>query len=67
MFPQQRWPLVREHNQLPYYVQAVIWCWHKPIWMGLPPFVPFVLVCLLADFLTASTLGIVWLLKHWGR
>ena len=72
-WPQKRWELARvipyEGSTItfPYYCQAGAWCWRKPIWVGLPLFVPVLLLGLLADVLSVLIFGPVWLISHWGR
>lgn len=67
MWPQKRWPIVREHDELPYYVQALIWCWHKPIWIGLPLAAPLSLGGLAVDIITGIPLGCYLMITHWGK
>lgn len=47
----------------PYYLQWVVLCWHKPIYIGLPLLIIgfFPIMCL--DMLV----GIGWLITNWGR
>lgn len=45
----------------PYYLQWVLWCWHKPIWIGLPLF-PFLYVFLVIDVI----IGLAWVITRWG-
>lgn len=49
-------------NPGPYYIQWVIFCWHKPIYVGLP------LAFLTPIFLIGdAVIGLVWLVTRWGK
>lgn len=51
-----------EHEAAPYYVQWAVWCWRKPIWIGLP------LVWLAGPALVVdATYGLVILLTSWAK
>lgn len=66
-WPQERWPLVRDYRCFPYYVQAAIWCWRKPVWVGLPLLAPMCLACLLLDLGVGLSVGSIWAAAYWGK
>ncbi|GAH84077.1 unnamed protein product [marine sediment metagenome] len=46
----------------PYYIQWVVWCWRKPIWIGLP------LVWLAVPLAAVDAIyGLVILLTSWAK
>lgn len=46
----------------PYYIQWAVWCWRKPIWIGLP------LVWLAVPMLAVDAIyGLVILLTSWAK
>ena len=50
------------HNNEPSYARWVIWCWHQPIYFGLP------LIILSPLFLVVDgIIFITYLLVSWGR
>lgn len=46
----------------PYYAQWAVWCWRKPIYIGMP-LIWLAIPIMLIDFL----LAIVYLFVNWGR
>jgi hypothetical protein len=46
----------------PYYWQWGVWCWQKPIYIGLP-LIPLSIVVMAVDALFA----LIWLFTHWGK
>ena len=48
-------------EEFPLYIRWIIWCWHQPIYIGLPLsilFIPIILIDI--------TYLIVYGLSHWG-
>ena len=52
-----------DNGGAPFYVQWAVWCWRKPIWIGLPLMVvmPFLLV---VDLIYLIAYGLVEWAKH---
>ena len=47
---------------VPYYTQWVVWCWRRPIYIGLPLAI-LTPVLIVIDVL----LGMLWIFTRWGR
>lgn len=51
-----------EEGGAPYYVQWGVWCWHKPVWVGLP------LIWLAIPLMPVDAIyGLVILLTAWAK
>lgn len=54
------WQYGEEPN--PYYFQWIVWCWRRPIYIGLP------LVFLTPVFLVVDmVIGLLWVITRWGK
>ena len=52
-----------EDEGVPYYIQWATWCWHKPIWIGLP-LVLLTPLLMLVDLLWSPSILLVAWSKH---
>lgn len=50
-----------EGHEYPFYVKWFIWCWHKPIYIGLPLML-FTIPLAIGELLLLFVIG----LSHWG-
>jgi hypothetical protein len=53
---------VAKGNSYPYFMRWVQWCWHRPVYLGLP-LIPLFVCFMFIDFL----LLIAYVIIFWGR
>ena len=63
MLPQDRYKLLKGERPPNFWcIQWLIWCWEKPIWLGLPLALPGFAFFWVADIVAL----LFYLVAHWG-
>ena len=52
-----------EDETAPYYIQWAVWCWRKPLWVGLP-LIWLAVPILVIDLIYIIVIGLVIWAKH---
>lgn len=62
MFLHERYPLVKDNLEYPYFYQWAVWCWRKPIYIGLS----LLVLCFPILVLEGAYLSFA-ILSKWGK